>query len=68
MTEDKILKKYGDRKMTFVSLDRHIATYKSLTGDVTCTFVVEYRDTIENEMLLRWIITYGYDRLKIEVS
>lgn len=68
MTEDKILKKYGDRKMTFVTLDRHIATYKSLTGDITCTFVVEYRDTIKNEMLLSCIITYGYDSLEINLK
>jgi hypothetical protein len=67
MTVNQILKKFGTRKMTFCFLDRHRAKYKSLTGDVVCTFVVEYRDEIRCEMILEDIITYGYEDLKIEV-
>lgn len=69
MKEKEILKKYGDLKMTFCELDRHRAKFKSLTGNVVVTFVVEYRDTIYNEMLLSNIINYvGYDEIEYEIS
>ena len=67
MTENEILKKYGNLKMTFCVMDRHRAKFKSLTGNVICTFVVEYRDDIGCEMWLKDIITYGYEDLKIDV-
>lgn len=69
MSEKEILKKYGDLKMVFCELDRHRAKFKSLTGNVVVTFVVEYGDTIYNEMLLSNIINYiGYDEIEYEIS
>ena len=68
MTETEILKKYGNLKMTFCNMDRHRAKYKSLTGNVICSFIVEYRDYIQCEMLLKDIITYGYESLTINAD
>ena len=65
LTHRDVLKKYGNLKMTFCTLDRHRAKYKSLTGDVIATFVVEYRDSIQCDMWLESIIDYGYVDLEI---
>ena len=69
MELDKISKKYGDRKMSFVNMHRHRATFKCLSRhDIVCTFIVEYGDDIQAEMLLKDIIFYRYEDLIIEIK
>ena len=59
------LKKYGNVEVTFAEMYKHHATYINKEVGVKCTFIVEYRDTINLTETVLHLMDYEYFKFEL---